>query len=153
VTHFEPELGQFAHGCPYNEFAAPEFIEAGLNHLATEIERVEWNVRQEEYRAPVANTGDEYETPDFKLRAYYWGDCTCGAEDSEIEKPHAAECGVSLPNFKCGDFEVRWYKWLGRGMSMIRQIDANEFFQLIDKCVESVRRKENEHYKDDQDYH
>lgn len=137
---YEPELGQMFFGCPASKFACPEFIEAGLNHLASEIERVEGNIRQQEYSAPTGNNGGEYHTEAFQMRAYYWGYCDCGAaEDSE---QHAESCALQLPNFKCGDFEVRWYKWCGRGMSMNREIDANEFFVLIDKCVESVRKRD-----------
>ena len=95
--------------------------------LADEIERVEWNLRQEQYEAPTANNGGHYQTDVFEMHAYYWGD------DEDLS---------NRPNFKCGDFEVHWYKWLGRGMSMNQDIDANRFFELIDKCLESVRAKD-----------
>jgi len=120
----QPGLVQFAFGCPTSEFECPEFIEAGLNHLASEIERVEWNRTQEHFKAPTGNNGGSYKTAQFAMRAYYWGE--------------NRKRGL-LPNFKCGDFEVRWYKHLGRGMSMNRKIDANRFFNLIDKCLAGVR--------------
>ena len=107
------------------KYECPEFIEAGLTYLAREIERVEWNITQKKYEAPVANNGGFYKTEVFTIRAYNWK-----------ENPDR------LPNFRCGSFCVYWYKYLGRGMSMNKAIDANEFFQLIDKCFESVRKKE-----------
>lgn len=110
-----------------NEYKCPEFIEAGLIHLAGEIERVEWNITQKVYKAPVANNGGFYKTSVFTIRAYDWG-----------ENPRR------LPNFQCGGFRVWWYKYLGRGMSMNKPIDANEFFKLIDKCLASVRKKERQ---------
>ena len=120
---FTPELGQLAFDVATFEHACPRFIEAGLMCLANEIERVEWNRRQERYCAPVENNGEEYVTEAFEMRAYCWD------EDSQRS---------ALPNFRCGDLEVRWYKYVGRGMSMNRPIDANAFFVLIDRCVESV---------------
>lgn len=55
---------------------------------------------------------------------------------------HAIDCPVYVPNFKCGNFEVRWYKYMGRGMSMNQDIDANDFFKIIEQCLESVRRRD-----------
>lgn len=111
-------------GNPTGEFACPEFVEAGINHLAGEIGRVKWNQDKETFDLPTGNNGTEYKTEAFEMRSYCWD------EDS----PQA-----ELPNFKCGDLEVRWYKYCGRGMSMNRAIDANEFFALIDGCLASVR--------------
>lgn len=127
---FMPELGQYLFGCPTSEFECPEFIEAGLKHLAEEIERIENNKEHTiSYEAPIHNNGEVYETPVFSLRAYYWG-------ENEIEE--------AKPNFKYKNFEIRWYKYIGRGMSMNRKIKADEFFQIIDHCIEHVRRKEKE---------
>ena len=129
IQKCEIELGQILFGNPISEFKCPEFIEAGLRHLANEIERIEWNNKQEEYEAPISNNGGEYKTDTFEMRAYYWG------EDEKL---------AALPNFKCGSFELRWYKYCGRGMSMNKKIDANEFFEIINKCLESVRKLEKE---------
>jgi hypothetical protein len=127
MKKYEPELGQMCFGCPTSEFACPEFIEAGLKHLSDEIERVEGNIRQEQFDSPTHNNGSEYNTYAFQMRAYYWG---------EDEKK---QC---LPNFICDGLEVRWYKYLGRGMSMNKEIDANEFFKIIEKCLKAVRERE-----------
>ena len=123
-----PEIGQSVFGCPTSEYSCPEFIEAGLKHLSNEIERVEWNITQKEYDSPIYNNSEHYKTDIFTMDSYYWGD------DESIEQ---------IPNFKHGDFEVRWYKYLGRGMSMNKEIDANKFFEIIDLCLKSVRDKEN----------
>lgn len=127
LKKYRPELGQMCFGCPSSEFECPEFIEAGLRYLSDEIERIEWNIQQEEYESPVANNGAEYKTDIFEIRAYYWG------EDKKLSM---------LPNFKYNDFEVRWYKHLGRGMSMNKEIDANTYFKIIDKCLKNVRKKD-----------
>ena len=128
---YEPEIGQMAFGCPTSEFSCPDFVEAGLILLSGEIERIEGNITQKRpVDVPTGNNGSEYKTDVFEMYAYYWGD-----EDSLCARP----------NFKCGDFEVRWYKYLGRGMSMNREIDANGFFAIIDKCLACVREKEDKH--------
>jgi hypothetical protein len=111
-------------------FDCPDFVEAGLSLLASEIERVEWNRTQERFDAPTGNNGGKYETDVFQMRAYYWGD------DETI---------AALPNFKCGDFEIEWYKYAGRGMVMNQDIDANRFFEIIDRCLASVRSRDIEH--------
>lgn len=127
---YKPELGQLCFGNPWSSVACPEYIAAGLEYLAREIERVEWNIGQEGYTAPGSNCGVEYITAEFEMRDYYWG------EDQEM---------AQKPNFKCGDLEIRWYKRLGRGMSMNRPIDANEFFQKLDRCLNCLRAKERFH--------
>jgi hypothetical protein len=125
MADYQPELGQAAFGCPVGEFECPLFIEAGLMYLAREIELSEWNRTQKQFDAPVVNNGGEFKTGEFAMHAYYWGD------DEALE---------ARPNFKCGDFEVRWYKYLGRGMSMNRDIDANDYFAIIEKCVGSLHQ-------------
>lgn len=127
MNKYEPELGQAMFGNSTSEHGCPEFVEAGLRHLASEIERVEWNRTGQSYEAPTGNNGGKYDTDVFRMRAYYWGD------DEEL---------VNAPNFVCDGLEVRWYKYLGRGMSMNRRIDANEFYQLIDRCLKSVRARD-----------
>ena len=140
---YAPELGQAVFGAAYHSLECPEIIVAGIRHLAREIERVEWNLRQEVYEAPTSNNGESYSTDVFEMHAYYWGDCSdeCEAQ-METSGTHLPDCLVGRPNFKCGDFEVNWYKRLGRGTTMNRAIDLNEFAVLLDRCLASVRAKE-----------
>jgi hypothetical protein len=74
MKKYIPEIGQACFGCPTSEFSCPEFIEAGIKHLSDEIERVEWNIRQEQFESPIHNNGSEYNTYVFTMRAYYWGE-------------------------------------------------------------------------------
>jgi hypothetical protein len=127
MKKYIPEIGQACFGCPTSEFSCPEFIEAGLKHLSDEIEIVELNIRQKEFVSPTKISGTVYNTYAFQMRAYYWG------EDEKIQ---------STPNFSCDGLEIRWYKYLGRGMSMNKEIDANNFFKIIDKCLKAVRERE-----------
>ena len=127
MKRYIPELGQAVFGCPTSQYDCPEYIEAGLKHLNDELCRIMWNKNQKEYQSPFGNYANEYKNDTFEVRSYYWGD----NEDKAV-----------LPNFQCGDFEVRWYKYLGRGMSMNKSLDANEFFDIIDRCIKSVRRED-----------
>ena len=125
---FIPELGMM--GSAYGKYACPEFIKAGLDLLADRIEAAEWNRTQREFIAPTKNAGTHYSTDVFEMHSYYWGDL---------------DEGVNRPNFKCGDFEVRWYKYCGRGMSMNQDIDANTFFEIVSRCMESVNMTERDY--------
>jgi hypothetical protein len=95
---YEPELGQALFGNNFSEFDCPDFVTAGLMLLEHEIERVEWNIRQKHFSSPLAGgmfeppTCDVYKNKVFIIRSYCWG-------ESKWLK--------SMPNFKCGNFEVR----------------------------------------------
>jgi hypothetical protein len=121
------ELGQYVSGREPASFQCPSFVEAGLQYLACRIEAQARNQTQEPYNAPTGNNGAECSTGIFDMRAYCWNE----------ESPKA-----SLPNFHCRDFKVYWYKYLGRGMTMNKDIDANEFFEIIDDCIDSLHNLE-----------
>lgn len=73
--------------------------------------------------------------------------CTCDYEGKWAKflenNEHKKDCPVVVPNFKYKDFEIRWYKYLGRSTSMNKLIDANEFSKILDRCLESVRKLDN----------
>lgn len=77
-----------------NRYEVPDFVEALLHHIKSELERVYWNVKQEQ----LDNREDWQflEIPGFEYRCYCWGDCDCGFDEldhewSEAHK-HAPEC-------------------------------------------------------------
>jgi len=105
MEQYKPNLAQAMYGNPVSELACPNYIEAGLRLLAWYIETSEWNRTQEDYYPPTQNSGEDYKTNVFEMHAYYWGD------DEALEE---------RPNFKCGDFEVRWYKSGDRRKSLFR---------------------------------
>jgi hypothetical protein len=70
--------------------------------------------------------------------------CDCGHDKAyaawrESGNDHSAECLPTLPNFRYGDFEVRWYKYLGRGMSMNRPIQQPEMTAILRVCLASLK--------------
>lgn len=62
----------------------------------------------------------------FIIRNYCW----CDGEDPG----HEFSCP---PNFECGDFQVDWYKHLGRIMEY-EDISAEEWRKIMIKCLQSL---------------
>ena len=116
---YVPELGQAAFGCPTGEYDLPEYACACLDYLRKEMDRVWWNVHQEER--------EEYEAHSFgelEWRPYYWGD-----DEDEAVKPNLAFAGV----------EIRWYKHPGRGLSCNVDWDANEWAMWMERALSAIR--------------
>jgi hypothetical protein len=102
-NYYEPELGQFLFGQPWQKLECPKLLEAALVMIDNELDRIMWNINQEAYSSPFENTGTSFKCYNiFEVKAYNWGD---KAQDY---------------NFKWKDIEVSWYKYLGRGMSVNR---------------------------------
>lgn len=93
-----------------------------------------------------ANANRSPSAPDWpELRDY----CDCGF--SEVlrkwleENDHSENCPehpdntrAHLPNFSCGDVEIRWYKYIGRGMSVNREVSRGEWEALFARCFASL---------------
>ena len=58
---YKPELGQMFFGNKWGDIDCPDFVTAGLMLLEHEIERVEWNRRQEHFSSPFG--GGMFEPP------------------------------------------------------------------------------------------
>lgn len=119
---FEPELGQFAFSnTEWKREELDDSVRAGIELLADLV------TKGEGYRF-VSNYGAEpFDNGTFSLSAYCW--CDGAAEGHEDGCP---------PNFKYGDFEVAWYKHIGRGASQSRELDWSEWWPIFVQCVRSV---------------
>lgn len=117
------ELGQmiYANNTIY-EYDCPEWIIALLQSLDYELGIAMWNVYQKEYDSPFMNTGNEFIGKNFEVHAYNWN------EDVEQEY-----------NFKCGDIEISWYKYLGRGTTINNIYDTDYIIQMYNMCLEEIR--------------
>lgn len=127
MSEYQPELGQAIFGQPHQQYEVPEFVEAALAMLDREMERVWCNAHQmnERYSSPFSNTGGRYEeTPVFSVHAYDW---------SENEQQW---------NFRWGDIQISWYKYLGRGMSANVGITPDIAAAMLKECLEAVRALE-----------
>lgn len=76
---------------------------------------------------PTENNGSEFTNDTFEMRAFDW---------SEPEE--------YAPNFKYKDFEVGWYKYLGRGMETNRAISPDEINEMLIDCLNSLKEPSNE---------
>lgn len=68
--------------------------------------------------------------------------CNCGLKEKADEyfkdNGHKATCALELPNFlhRSSGLEVRWYKWIGRGME-IKNLPIN-LSAIFKECLDSV---------------
>ncbi len=120
VETYQPELGQALFGQPAKEYAVPDLMLAVLGLIRDEMSRVVWNITQQEPADPFGNTGASFANDTFSVQAYSWGD---------EEQPW---------NFKWGDLEVGWYKYLGRGMSANVEITPQLCADCLAACLASL---------------
>ena len=111
-------------------------LEAFLASLGREIERVEWNKRQEHFQAPIHNSGTCYKTDEFVMRSEYWGD---------------DPAWLDLPNFKCEDFRAEWYKYYTRGLQCYA-ISVDRLSDIFLRCFNSIRESGRECHRDGSDF-
>lgn len=100
----------------------PEWVEAFLLSIETEMERVMWNRNQEEYSSPFRNTGERFECDTFAVEAYNW--------DESTDQPW---------NFKWRDVEIDWYKHVRRGATINQELSYERGVQMLDECLAAVR--------------
>ena len=115
---YTPELGQACFGQPTEPHAVPEWVESMFVGIKRELERVYWNVKQDEWGG--------FEPFDFgkvHWRPYSWGDDDAG------------------PNFWHSDFDVRlrWYKYPGRSMSCSHELPPEQWIAWHDAILRMLR--------------
>ncbi len=99
-----------------------------LQFIRYELGRVRFNERQQDVADPFANSGSsgDFDSDVFSVHAYSW---------SDEEQPW---------NFKCGDVEISWYKYMGRGMSANVQISPDMASEILEKCLGHLRAMDDE---------
>ena len=116
------ELGNMMFNTNVNQnFNCSDWIVALLRDLDRTLCRVMWNINQEEYDSPFANTANTFKNDVFEVQAYNWND--------EVEQPY---------NFKCGDIEISWYKYLGRDTTINNEFDNAYIIEMFNKCKLSL---------------
>ena len=121
MAGYVPELGQAAFGQPHQAYEVPEIMVAVLTLISHEVDRLTWNIHQEEIPSAFSNSGGAFSCDTFAVEAYSWND--------EVEQPW---------NFKCGDLEISWYKYMGRGMSANRDISPDDASAVLRKCLDAL---------------
>lgn len=77
--------------------------------------------------------GCEFKNDVFEMRPFSYADCACDEPDEQC----APSCPLYL-NFACGDYALRWYKYIGRSMEHSRPIMMIDFATMIVKCEASL---------------
>ena len=122
------ELGMFClNGNKIQKYECPRWIVALLNEINAKLSVVMWNKYQTEYESPFCNTGTSFKNDVFEVSAYNWND--------KVEQPY---------NFKCGDIEISWYKYCGRGTTINDNYEERYIIEMFDKCMESLDKMQEE---------
>jgi len=124
---FEPELGHMMFGQDWQEHDASPMLDAALDAIRAELDRVMWNINQRVYDSPFGNTGNSFECPAFKIEAYSWNE--------DYDQPF---------NFKWKDVEINWYKYLGRDTSVNQVMSNDKIAEMLNECLEAIRKYEKE---------
>lgn len=74
---------------------------------------------------PTHNTGVSYENEVFLISAYDW---------------HEEDGSEVTPNFwwKVDNYQVEWYKYLGRGTYANRDLNPSESLMILWDCIDSI---------------
>ena len=116
------ELGNLMFNTNKNQqYDCPRWIVTLLNELDNQLDRVMWNIHQEEYPSPFDNTSNTFKNDVFEVQAYDWND--------EVRQPY---------NFKCDDIEISWYKYLGRDTTINGKYKPQKVIDMFNKCLNSI---------------
>lgn len=116
------ELGNIMFNTNKNQqYDCPRWVVALLNELDDQLDRVMWNIHQEEYHSPFENTANSFKNDVFEVQAYSW--------DDEVHQPY---------NFKCDDIEISWYKYLGRDTTINGEYEPQKIINMFNKCLQSI---------------
>lgn len=116
MKEYEPEIGQACFGQPSQPLECPTYVEVALEYLANFFYNKDISTEN-----PFRNTGWQWSNKVFEVNAYNW--------DEDKIQPY---------NFKYKDIEISWYKYLGRGMSINREVTEIECWKMLKDCVESI---------------
>ena len=127
------ELGQMCFSPnTIHHYDCPDYVVALLRDIARKLNIVMWNSKQKEYDSPFDNTGNDFMCDTFEVRAYNW--------DEDINQPY---------NFKCGDIEISWYKYLGRGCTMNNKWSQSVMIEMYNKCMKALDKINKEALEDE----
>ncbi len=127
MNEYEPELGQVAFGQPFKQYEASNLLIASLDAIKEELARVYWNKHQKQIEDPFGNYAGKYKNDIFEVESYSWND--------EVEQPY---------NFKYKDIEISWYKYLGRGTSVNKELLPQEINDMLNDCLNSLSESTEE---------
>jgi hypothetical protein len=119
---YVPELGQMSFGNQWGDYQIPEDLHDMVCNGITNL------VMKAGGNQSTSNYAIEFKNDVFEMHPYYWG--------TELKEQ-------GKPNFKCGNLEIRWYKFIGRGMSCNKKLTMEEFEKTMAKCLGSLKSNNN----------
>ena len=128
MKKYEPELGQAFFGQPWKTFDCPEYVIALLEGIRSRLGIAGWNDYQREFEpfedwedAEIFNT--KHKDMGFEVWPYSW--------DDDEEQRY---------NFKWKDIEISWYKHLGRGTTINKEITHKGAAEMFDACAKKLSK-------------
>lgn len=124
---FEAPLGQLVCGNPWGALdfgGLLDYVSGELYVLSEMLGRKNPDDQAHGCLGGEWGYGQDFKSDVFEMHPYWWGD---------ENAPEAYR-----PNFKCGDLEVRWYKYIGRGMSVNRAVTRRELESIFRHCRQSI---------------
>lgn len=112
-------------------YDCPDYVVALLRDIKRKLDIVMWNSTQRDYDSPFENTGNCFICDVFQVYAYSW--------DDDLQ-PY---------NFKCGEIEISWYKYLGRGCTINGQWSKELIIDMYNKCIEKLQSMDEEMLNDE----
>ena len=100
----------------------PNYVYSALRTIEDRLCTYMWNKNNEVYESPFKNTGQRFHGNTFDAFAYDW-----------------SESATEDYNFKWRDYEVSWYKYLGRGMRANREISPDECAVMLDEILNTLK--------------
>ncbi len=101
-----------------------ESVETALALLSSIWDIHTKHMDKKEIDNPFKNTGYKYDGECFSAHAYSW------VEDEE--QPW---------NFKWKDVEITWYKYLGRGMEINKEITTDKLIEMVNECGKEIEKR------------
>lgn len=113
---YAPELGQALFGNPTCQH---DFDAMPSSYAVEEMLNVLWHFVDGDSYEPFSNDV-------FEMRPYYWGDV-----EEETDKPNFLHRASGL--------EIRWYKHIGRGMTVNKHVCPECFLPIFAECMNSLQ--------------
>lgn len=126
------ELGNLMFNTNTNQrYNCPDWVVALLADVNRKLKIVAHNMNHIDFDSPFENTGNRWANDVFEVQAYSW--------DDEENQPY---------NFKCGDIEISWYKYLGRDTTINGIYSEKTLVDMYNKCMKSLQRLDNENIEE-----
>jgi len=124
MSKYQPELGQLLIGNSSGNYNCKDYVQALINYILEELERVYFNRNQK--------WGEEFGVNSFKLGKvryfpYYWGN-----RKKLKERPNFWLEGAKV--------KIYWYKHSERGLSSNVNYTPERWISWFNKCVKEVRK-------------